>query len=62
MSEISEFNESVKYLKRQKASEGIKSVLNIAGKMLPKGLHDPNKKAKNIHLYVPGKKGTTKLW
>ena len=58
--EIREFNRNMKAMKRQKSQDGLKSILSAFGKVIPKGVHNPNRDIRNLHLYVPGKKHTGK--
>jgi hypothetical protein len=47
--------------KRMKRTEPMKKVLSFAGKAFPKGIKHPDSLVSNLHLYVPGKKGKTRL-
>lgn len=47
--------------KRRRSSEAMGRLLGAAGKMLPKGIRHPDSLCTNLHLYVPGRRGKTKL-
>lgn len=56
-----EYIKAVKEEKKMRRGEPIKKILSIAGKAFPKGIRHPDSLVTNIHLYVPGRKGRTKL-
>ena len=46
---------------REKRMEPMKKILSAAGKMLPRGIRHPDSLVTNLHLYVPGRRGKTRL-
>jgi len=47
--------------KKMKRGEPMKKILSMAGKAFPKGIRHPDSLVTNLHLYVPGRRGKTRL-
>jgi len=60
--EEKEFVGAVKDLKRMKRNESLGKVLRSFGNVIPKGVRDPDSLVRNQHLYIPGKRGKTRLF
>ncbi len=58
---IKEYIRTVKSERRRKSTEKLGSVLRAAGKLLPKGVRNPDSMITNLHLYKPGVRGKTIL-
>jgi len=57
-----EYIKTVREERRRKSTENVGKVLKVFGKLVPKGVRHPDSLITNAHLYIPGKKGKTKLW
>jgi hypothetical protein len=56
-----EYIKAVKEEKRMRRGEPLKKILSMAGKAFPKGIRHPDSLVSNLHLYVPGRRGRTRL-
>jgi len=57
-----EFVQAVKDAKRMKRGESMGKLLKLFGNAVPRGIRSPDSTVRNIHLYVPGRKGKTRLY
>jgi len=58
---IREYIKIVKSEKRRRAQEGLGKVFRAFGRAFPRGIRHPDSMITNMHLYRPGRRGTTRL-
>jgi len=57
-----EFIKATKDAKRMEVQKRMGSFLGAFGKLVPKGIKSQDSLVRNSHLYIPGRKGKTKLY